>query len=412
MNMSNATCQFPGCDRPRAARGLCNTHYVQQRNGKPLTPIRPMTRGLCGFDGCERRRRSANGFCGTHNSQYKQGYELTPIGTTRKKEGATCEICGADISDRRSYAKYCSKTCSQKAYVRNNPGRVKELRADGYLKNKARNQLKRDEAALKAKEDRAVASGVDRENRYCRNWPCPNKIPRSRRLDAMYCSVKCNKKASRDRDPEHTKQLKAASYQRNKEHVRQKGRERYEANKVEISLRDRQARAAQRGIDLNNRRCKRCEEPLPVERTLKTKYCEACYVTVERERARVRAHWDYLQRPEEIKASVQVYAQSARGRAQRRAWLARNPTYIRDRKREAHRRKVGYNPEGRRCVDCSAEIAVTAGHNARFCPTCREGRFGPRALSCEVCGEEFSRKRARAPICGKPACRRIRRKAI
>ena len=320
----------------------------------------------------------------------------------------TCEICGLDISGRRAEAKYCSKACSQKAYVANNRDKVKELKAAEYLRNKERNQPKRDEAAFRAKEARAVAKGIDLRNRRC--MVCGVMVPSHLRLDAMYCSIRCNKKASRDRNPEHTKQLRAASYERNRDHVLPKRRESYEANKSEISLRDRRARAARMGIDFDNRRCVSCQELLPVERTLKTKYCEACYVALERERARVQANLDYVRRTEEIKTRVRAYAQSARGRAQRSAWLSRNPTYMRDHKREAHRGKVGYRPEGRRCVDCSADIAVTAGHNARFCPTCRERRFGPRAWSCVVCSKEFSRKRARAPLCSK-ACRRIRRKA-
>lgn len=32
-------CKFDGCDRPFQARELCNTHYQQLRNGRPLTPI-------------------------------------------------------------------------------------------------------------------------------------------------------------------------------------------------------------------------------------------------------------------------------------------------------------------------------------------------------------------------------------
>ena len=35
------TCTFYGCDRPHRAKGLCATHYYQQRRGVPLTPIVP-----------------------------------------------------------------------------------------------------------------------------------------------------------------------------------------------------------------------------------------------------------------------------------------------------------------------------------------------------------------------------------
>lgn len=33
-------CTFPGCDRKPIARGLCGAHYKQQRDGKPLGPLR------------------------------------------------------------------------------------------------------------------------------------------------------------------------------------------------------------------------------------------------------------------------------------------------------------------------------------------------------------------------------------
>lgn len=34
-------CAVAGCDRALHARGFCNTHYVQQLKGKPLTRLRP-----------------------------------------------------------------------------------------------------------------------------------------------------------------------------------------------------------------------------------------------------------------------------------------------------------------------------------------------------------------------------------
>jgi hypothetical protein len=32
-------CDFNSCDRPVYARGLCRRHYMQNREGKPLSPI-------------------------------------------------------------------------------------------------------------------------------------------------------------------------------------------------------------------------------------------------------------------------------------------------------------------------------------------------------------------------------------
>lgn len=35
-----ARCSFEGCERPRWSKGLCSTHTVQAKSGKPLKPIR------------------------------------------------------------------------------------------------------------------------------------------------------------------------------------------------------------------------------------------------------------------------------------------------------------------------------------------------------------------------------------
>lgn len=35
------TCSFDGCDRPHNANGYCQSHDVQLKRGKPLTPIKP-----------------------------------------------------------------------------------------------------------------------------------------------------------------------------------------------------------------------------------------------------------------------------------------------------------------------------------------------------------------------------------
>ena len=42
MSTDHATvkiCLFPGCEYRRSRKGLCDSHYRQQRSGKPLTPL-------------------------------------------------------------------------------------------------------------------------------------------------------------------------------------------------------------------------------------------------------------------------------------------------------------------------------------------------------------------------------------
>lgn len=38
------TCSFPSCGRPYSAKGYCATHYEQQRLGRTLAPILPITK--------------------------------------------------------------------------------------------------------------------------------------------------------------------------------------------------------------------------------------------------------------------------------------------------------------------------------------------------------------------------------
>ncbi|HWD45892.1 MAG TPA: HNH endonuclease [Actinomycetota bacterium] len=61
-------CSFTGCERPSYCKGLCQRHYEQQHEGKPLTPIRPKLKrqpDTCQVPGCTRKPRS-KGICGMH----------------------------------------------------------------------------------------------------------------------------------------------------------------------------------------------------------------------------------------------------------------------------------------------------------------------------------------------------------
>lgn len=43
---STRTCSFPGCDKPRSARGVCGGHYQQLAKGNELRPLRASSLGL------------------------------------------------------------------------------------------------------------------------------------------------------------------------------------------------------------------------------------------------------------------------------------------------------------------------------------------------------------------------------
>lgn len=44
-------CSFEPCEREVHCADLCSTHYMQQRKGKPLTPIRSYKRAVRGEEG-------------------------------------------------------------------------------------------------------------------------------------------------------------------------------------------------------------------------------------------------------------------------------------------------------------------------------------------------------------------------
>jgi hypothetical protein len=75
-----ATCSFPGCDRVRRTRGLCQTHYVQQRRTGSLWPIGTIRRQRrrCDFERCDKLAVN-KGLCQGHHQQRKKGQPLRPL---------------------------------------------------------------------------------------------------------------------------------------------------------------------------------------------------------------------------------------------------------------------------------------------------------------------------------------------
>lgn len=64
-------CTFDGCEKPVAGRDLCNGHYKQWYDGRPLAPLKNFRHpsGVCSFEGCGRKHNQL-GFCRGHAAQH------------------------------------------------------------------------------------------------------------------------------------------------------------------------------------------------------------------------------------------------------------------------------------------------------------------------------------------------------
>lgn len=106
------TCDFPGCDRPHNARGLCSGHDNQRRRGAPLRPL-----GLkpdevpCRGPHCPHPGSKGHGLCGTHYKQQYRGKPLTPLRGTVDHGPCTTDGCDDPI-------RYVKAGLCRRCYVR------------------------------------------------------------------------------------------------------------------------------------------------------------------------------------------------------------------------------------------------------------------------------------------------------
>lgn len=80
-------CSFSGCPREHAARGWCNSHYRQWRQGGPVRPLkepRSVAEPPCKYAGCDATLHYAKGWCKSHYLQSWYGFEIRPV---RRKTG-------------------------------------------------------------------------------------------------------------------------------------------------------------------------------------------------------------------------------------------------------------------------------------------------------------------------------------
>ena len=121
--------------------------------------------------------------------------------------------------------------------------------------------------------------------------------------------------------------------------------------------------------------------------------CEPCSYLRAKERAQDNYWANRARKLEYTKRRQQTpeYKQS------RQEWEEKNPEKIlvyRQREKQKHREKTGYNPEGRTCEDCNVDIS-RRGHNAKKCLPCST----PPPRTCIVCRTDISNRGSRAQFC-------------
>ena len=125
-------------------------------------------------------------------------------------------------------------------------------------------------------------------------------------------------------------------------------------------------------------------------RSLKALRCKPCSTNHEKIRNRQSANDYYRANRTKVMQRVKSYQQTPEAKLLRQEWEERNPEKLleyRQRQKQKHREKTGYNPEGRTCEDCHAGISHR-GHNAKRCVPCSI----PPARTCIVCDNDIGKR--------------------
>ena len=115
--------------------------------------------------------------------------------------------------------------------------------------------------------------------------------------------------------------------------------------------------------------------------------CHPCSQIHNRQRA--KSHY-WANRAEKLRY-MEKRRQTPEYRQTTQEWRRTNPNKVlasRERAKQRRREKTGYNPEGRTCEDCHADIPADRGHRSKRCERCSTR---PTRL-CIVCGDAISRR--------------------
>lgn len=125
VDMSERTCLIcggdPGDPRAKTCRGVCRrAHRAALKRAREADSREPHPGcSVCGVTLTDVRAKTCRGTCRTKRlrdlERLRRGVAVPEIGTRR------CEICTGLIPESRTLqAKYCGRSCQQKAYYRNN----------------------------------------------------------------------------------------------------------------------------------------------------------------------------------------------------------------------------------------------------------------------------------------------------
>ena len=132
--------------------------------------------------------------------------------------------------------------------------------------------------------------------------------------------------------------------------------------------------------------------------------CKRCAYEREKEKARERGRINYHANREIVLQRVKEHQQTPGYKQKREKWRERNPEKLlvyRDRERQSHRAKTGYNPKGRKCQKCHVVDISDRGHRAKYCDDCEK----PPTRTCEVCKKPFKAQGSRTQYCDNPQCK-------
>ena len=171
--------------------------------------------------------------------------------------------------------------------------------------------------------------------------------------------------------------------------------------------RRRQKYREKTGYNPEGRTCDDCGADIS-HRGHNAKRCEPCSKVLNNERKRKdylanrtavlqQAKDYYRANRTKVLRRVKSYQQTPEYKQSRQEWEEKNPEKIlayRQRNKQKHREKTGYNPEGRTCEQCGTDIS-DRGHNAKRCKSCST----PLPRTCIVCLIDISNRGPRAQFC-------------